>query len=282
MNGIFGKRGAFWMNPNFPPPLGGAPSAATVIGEERERAKEEGAIFLLLDTGNSFGGNLIGENSEPEKALRFMNKMGYDIASLGVHDFVIGVEGLKKFVREADFPFVCSNIVFEGDTTKYPDFIKPYVIIEKGGVKFGIFGLISEYMPIYMLREKIEGLHFLKEIPTARRMVKELRERGADIIILLSHTGQDRELLIAREVKGIDVIIGGFDGRGFREPYEDPETHTVVVRTYGRLSDVGKLTLYYDRNYRILTGYEGELVTLLLEEIPPDPDIEKLLNISYK
>lgn len=281
MNGIMGPRGAFWMNPNFPPPLGGAPSAATVIEDERKNA-EEGTIFLLLDTGNSFGGNLLGENSDPNRSLKFLNKMGYDVVSLGVHDFVIGKDGLRDFVKGANFPVICSNIVLEEDTTKYPDFVKPYVILEKNGVKFGIFGLISEYMPIYMLREKIKGFYFLKEIPTAKKMVKLLKEKRVDVIILLSHTGQERELLLAKEVKGIDVIVGGFDGRGFREPYEDFETHTIVVRTYGRLSDVGKLILYFDPTHKTITGYEGKLVTLLLEEIPPDPEIKELLNISYR
>lgn len=281
MYGVFYPRKAFWMNPDFPPPLGGAPSLATYIENERKKAEKEGKVFLLFDAGDFFGGNLMGENADTGRARLVLNGLGYDAACLGVHDFVIGAENLRKFIESLNFPILAANLTLEEDTLSNPDFVEPYIIIEKYGLRVGVFGLISEYTPFFNIKDVVRGFYFRREIPVAREMVKILKSKGVDIIIALTHIGDLHEKILAREVKGIDVIIGGFMGRGLREPFEDPETHTIISRTYGRLADIGELELVVDTKYGVICNYTGELITLLTERYPPDPKFAELLGINY-
>jgi len=282
MRGIFEERPATWMNPDFPPPLGGAASLYTAVQEQREIARDSSYHLLLLDTGSFLGGNIVGEGADPELAVDILNRVGYDVVNIGVHDFLAGSRTFDVIKRKARFRTISANITLENDTLRNPDFVDPYVLLNVGGVKVGIFGLISEYMPLYMPVERIKGFFFLREIPVARRMAKELRDKGAQIVIALTDIGVGHDTLLAEVVPGIDFIIGGFDGRGIREAYEHPVTHTVMVRTYGGVSDLGRLLIHYDREAEVITGYEWSRISLLAEQETPDPLIRDYVEKNIK
>jgi len=109
-------------------------------------------------------------------------------------------------------------------------------------------------------------------------MVSLLRNEKCDIIIALTNIGFAHDSLLADSVSGIDVIIGGGEGRGSREPFESPINHTIICRTYGKLSSVGKLELNIDEQMREIIGYKGDNITLFAEQFPADTAIKKLLN----
>ncbi len=282
MRGIFEERPATWINPDFPPPLGGAASLYTAVETERKLAKDSSYSFLLVDAGSFLGGNIIGEGSDPELAVDVLNLVGYDVVNLGVYDFLLGKKGLDVIAERAKFSIISSNLTLSEDTTKHPDFVRPYVILNVDGVKIGIFGLISEYTPLMLPDESVEGYFFLREFPQAEKMVRELREKDVDIVIALTNIGMRHDTLLAGAVPGIDFIIGGYDGRGIREAYEHPVTHTVVVRTYGGLSDLGRLLIHYDTETHVITGYEWNTVSLLEESAPPDPEVRTMIEHRLK
>lgn len=260
---------AWWINPNFPPPIGNAAGAAAVIREERERAERNGWGFLLLEGGDIFQGTPTGEFSKGRAVIEYMNRMGYDAMTIGNHDLDRGPDLFRQLASEASFPALGANLV-DSATGALPDYLKPYVILERGGLKIGILGITNERLRGMQTPENMKGLDILPEIATARKWLDTLRAKGVDLVIGLSHAGFYRDKVIADSVPGFDVIVGAHSHTGLRQAYECPNNHTIVVQTFGHLSTVGKLELMIDPKTKQIVGYQSELRELFTEEVPPD------------
>lgn len=138
--------------------------------------------------------------------------------------------------------------------------------------------MVSEYGPIWVEKSIDKQFFYEKEKPRAEAMVSLLRNDGCDIIVALTNIGFAHDSLVADSVSGIDVIIGGGEGRGLREPFESPKNHTIICRIFGKLSSVGKLELNIDEQIRKIIGYKGDNITLFVEQFPPDASVQKLFN----
>ncbi len=268
--GQFGKKGATFINPVYPPPLGGAASFYTYLKKTRAKYPD----LLLFDTGNMTGGYVSGQCVNLDAVIKFYKLMGYNAMVPGWREFFKGEEGLKYLLQHG-ITLIASNLVYKNDTTKYFNGILPYRIFDVNGVKIGVFGLTTEKMPLFANDWWIKNTFFLREIPTARKLVNTLKKKGADIIILLSSTGYTREKIIADSVAGIDFIFGGFLGYGLREPYENWYTHTVLLRQYRYFSSAMEVNIFYDRSSRCITGYKANQITLMEEDYEPEPEIRK-------
>ena len=132
------------------------------------------------------------------------------IVGIESRGFVIGA-ALAARLKTAKFPVVCANYQFANK--KLAKVIKPYVIIERGGHKIGIFGL-GVNLDGYTAPQTAREVTYLDPVETARKMVSELKAQNCDMIICLSHVGvdtieKDNDFEIARQVPEIDVIVGG-------------------------------------------------------------------------
>lgn len=268
IDNAFAPQKATWINPDFPPILGGEGSFKILLKKEREKARKEKSVFLLLNGGGMLGGNLLGQYTDFPGTREFINSSHYDATTLGLKDFLHGVDTLKAFLKTLNVPVVCANITYADDTLKVVDWVKPYIIIEKRGLKIGIFGLITEYMPIFAEKKDIKGLFFLREIPTAKRVVRELKSKHVDMIIALAHItyGHEKELL--REIPDIDLVVGGLDRGGTRYATEDEVNHNIDIRTHGRLSGVGIFEATFSRKYKTFLTYSWHEETLWAEKYP--------------
>ncbi len=214
--------------------LGGVARRATLIDRVRSRHPH----VLLLDSGDIFQGTPYFNFFGGEVELRAMTAMGYDVATLGNHDFDNGVEGLVEMMPHADFSFVSANYRVEGSALEPR--VNPWVIKEPGGVKVGIFGLGIAFEGL-VLASLHEGVRYSDPYEAARRSVSELRARGCDLIVCLSHMGYryrgDRpsDTLLARRVEGIDLILGGHTHTFMDEPdvYPRPDGRTTLVNQVG-------------------------------------------------
>jgi len=223
----------------------------------------------------------MGRGANIEKSIGFFNKLNYDFINIGVRDLHLGKSGLQKIVKIAKPSVISPNLILK-NTGSLPAGIAPYKVLEINGLKIGFFGLISEKSVIFLEKSQSRPFKFLKEIETAQKMVDVLKNKEkVDFVVALTNIGMDRDTLLARVVKGLDLIIGGFDGRGLREAYEDPQTHTIYVRTYTGLSDVGVINLYFDTRTRVLVGYNNFLETLFVDRYELDPKILDWLE-SFK
>jgi 2',3'-cyclic-nucleotide 2'-phosphodiesterase (5'-nucleotidase family) len=144
------------------------------------------------------------------------------------------------------------------------------VVFERGGVKVGVFGLLTKYVR-GMVSDSAFGPHEIGTYESVTRAeIAELRRQGADIIVALSHAGYSHDRRLADSVHGIDVIIGAHSHTGIRPPYESPASHTIIQQAYSKLSTVGLLDLAIDTETRQVVGYEGRLTDLQGEAIPMD------------
>src|SRR5207245_551507 len=121
---------------------------------------------------------------------------------------------------------------------KRVDYLRPWIIKERAGIKIGIFGLLTTNMPNLTFPDNISGLKFRREVDEAKEAVKALREQGATVIIALTHVGFESPALgrfegdqtLATEVKGIDLIIGGHTHTPLKEPVRDATYGTLIVQ----------------------------------------------------
>lgn len=212
----------------------GLARTASIIKEIRAEATNA----LLLDNGDFLQGNPMGDYIAYERGMKegdlhpviaAMNAVGFDASTLGNHEFNYGLEFLIKSLAGADFPVVCANIAKETGATPRDDktLLPPYVLMErdltdgagqKHAIKIGLIGFVPPQVMNWD-RRHLEGRVQARDIlQTARAYVPEMKEKGADIIIALSHSGiaearesdgMENASLPLAAIEGIDAIMTG-------------------------------------------------------------------------
>jgi 2',3'-cyclic-nucleotide 2'-phosphodiesterase (5'-nucleotidase family) len=311
IHGGIDRSEASFINPDFPPVLGGGSVAGRYILEKRREAEQNGWGFLLIDAGDFYQGTPLGTLSEGEAVIEYMNTIGYDVLSIGNHDFDNGWKNLKKLSEQAHFPFLASNL-YRKSTGELVDFAKPYIIKEFQGVKIGIIGTTLSSTPNMSYPEHVEDLDFRSEVSGINHYLPEVKAQGANTIILLTHAwlAYDpeegyKEMLanlkngelpesyntsaqaIAHSVPGIDIMFSGHLHRGFYKPWEDPLNHTLIFQNYANGSNLGHVNFYIHRKTGTLAGYDyetddGMIFTLFEDDFLPDTSIAHLIDFWVK
>ena len=145
---------ATFMNPEFPPRLGGGGSAARYIKDVRSLTNGKTRDNLLIDVGDFFQGHPVGTMTDGTAVIDYFNLMNYDFSVIGNHEYDIGEERLKKTYKRAKFPILSCNVI-NRQTGKLVEYAQPYIIFEKMGIK----GLSLEEIIFYL--EK--GEHLLRK-----------------------------------------------------------------------------------------------------------------------
>jgi 2',3'-cyclic-nucleotide 2'-phosphodiesterase (5'-nucleotidase family) len=188
IHGHIAPEPARFMNPEFPPPLGGAPSAAAYIKRVRAEAAAAGEDVLLVDVGDIFQGTPIGNKTEGRAVVEYFNAIGYDLVVPGNHDFDLGRDVAEDLAERSDFPWVAANLI-EESTGEVVDWCVPTLMLERAGLRIGVVGIITPGTAAMSFPENIAGLEFRPMAPTIAKYRDRLREQGADIIFLGIHEG---------------------------------------------------------------------------------------------
>jgi 5'-nucleotidase len=201
--------------------LGGVAARAALIQEIRD----EGGEVLLLDAGDIFQGTPYFNMYKGEPEMKAMQKMGYDAATMGNHDFDAGLENFAAQLSHVQFPIILCNYDFSG--TVMESKFQPYKIFQKGDLKIGVLGVGIELKGL--VPENLYGKTvYLHPIESANRTADLLRKQGCDMVICLSHLGDKydddkvSDEILAKESFDIDLIIGGHTHRFFTEPRKYP------------------------------------------------------------
>ena len=177
----------------------------------------QGAEVILADAGDYSQGTVYVSVHKGADAVTMMNATGYDVATIGNHEFDYGYAQLAENMKAAKFKVLCADVLGADGKTIFD----ANTIIEKGGVKIGFFGLETPEAQTKANPKLIEGLKFLagkdgKELyACADAQVKALKEQGADLVVCLAHLGVDESSEpytsydLAANVEGIDFIIDG-------------------------------------------------------------------------
>ena len=306
VHGGIDRAQATFMNPEFPPQLGGGGSAASLIKHVRS-LKDKRRDSILLDAGDFFQGRPVGTVTKGVAVIEYMNAIGYDAMTIGNHEFDIPQDELIPTLQLANFPILTCNVI-ERSTGKIPWYAFPYQIISRMGLRIGIVGFTTTDTEKMSFPDNIKEVQFLSEKEEVAKYVKILREEEkVDLVIVLGHAGLPYDVEstylsrydakgnplfdkryavwgydaqeIAREVEGIDLFIGGHMHRGVPQPWIDPATHTMVIQGYAYGSNLGWITLTIDPETKSVTGYEspaireGSMITLFEDQFIPDEEI---------
>lgn len=259
---------------------------------ERERAAAPGAI--TLDGGDFSMGSLFQTIYATDAAeLRILGNLGYDAVTLGNHEFDFRQSGLTEMLtnalRSGDKlpPIVLSNYFphKEGDDSftesdsaawkAYEDYgIRDYIMIEKEGVRFAVFGIFGEESHE---DAPMSGMVFEDPVTTAKRVVAAIQANETyDFIVCLSHSGTSEKLSdsedvkLAKSVDGIDVIVSGHSHTTLTEPISVNDTLIVSCGSYAQ--NLGVL--------KIARGTNGKVKLLSYELIPVDETVEENAEIA--
>ncbi len=188
--------------------IGSFPQLATAV----EQCRDTTDMVIVADAGDRWTGNAYVDMAETAglPIIELMNRLRYDVATFGNHEFDHGAPHLGAVNQKAEFELVGANILSDNPAFHTPE---PYTIIERNGVKVGFVGVITNYegggYPAGNT-SSYEGITFPDPQQQARKYAAELRDK-VDVLILLSHMGDDRdeELISAEGGVPYDVIIGG-------------------------------------------------------------------------
>lgn len=271
--------------------VGGWSRITAVI--KSEKAKRTNPT-LVLDAGDFLMGSLFHMVAREEGLeLRLLKEMGYDVITLGNHEFDLMPEGLARILtsahRKGGMPeIVFSNAIFDkqnsGDDTLEEIFarglIRPYIVKQVQGIRVGFYGILgrdaAEVSPF------AKPLKFKDPINASRELVKTLRENEkVDMVICLSHSGiQTNKALseddrLAKEVPGIDIIISGHTHTKLTAPLIVNKTIIVQAGSFGK--HLGALDIAYERGEVKLKGFK---LLDINDTIPGDEKIQKRVE-SY-
>lgn len=256
-----------WENDLKDQTVGGLDRLASVVAVVRAACAER---VLLLDAGDLIGDTMIADLTRGKALVAALNHLGYDAMTVGNHEPDFGPAELRERIGEAKFPVLAANLVEDG---KKP-FTKPSVVRTVGGVKVGLLGLAYPKTARTTAPRNVEGLSFTDPTEAAKRHVPLLRREGADIVVAVTHLGLSGDIQLARDVEGIDVIVGGHSHNRMGEALRVGSTLIVQAGAYG--SDLGRLDLTVERGK--IVRHRRDLIPLNHDRVPADPETARWLD----
>ena len=192
----------------------GAIAGYAKVAALKDAYEARGAYVLLMDAGDFIQGDPTVSTSEGATAVELMNLAGYDVVSLGNHEFDYGYQNLKNLEADADFAIVDANVLYNGSVA----FEDNLVFTTPDGTKIGVFGLDTPETATKAHPAKIQGVTFLAGedlYDCAQEQVDALTAEGCNYVICLGHLGIDdesagnRSIDLLENVDGIDLFIDG-------------------------------------------------------------------------
>ena len=224
----------------------------------------KGADVILVDAGDYAQGTPYVSDSQGKTAIELMNAAGYDVVTLGNHEFDYGYANLQTIMKDAKFKVVC-NIKYNGKLA----FDASHVVETKGGLKVGFLGLTTPETSTKAHPAKIKGVTFMAQnalYSFATQEAANLKADGSDVVIALTHLGVDPESKPNRSTdlyanaKGIDFIIDGHSHTKMTEGENgEPIQSTETKLKYVGVVVIDNATKKIESNELIqLDGYANE------------------------
>ena len=266
--------------------VGGFANIATYVKQEKQKNK---ATFYF-DAGDYFTGPYISSLTKGRAIIDIMNTMSFDAASVGNHEFDHGWDNTLIQLSQAKFPILLGNVFYKNSNVLFWN--KPYIIIEKDGVKIGVIGLHGVFAFDDTVSSSMrQGIEARDEVKYLQRYLDELRGK-VDITVALMHEGfparqssigntdvkraLDKDIQTAKQVKGLDILITGHAHVGTPEPLK--VGNTLVLSTDSGGIDIGKLVLDVDLKKHHNKIKSFELKTLYADEWKPDPATQSVID----
>ena len=248
--------------------VGGLDRVATVINSIRADRPDA----LLLDGGDTWHGSYTCYQTAGQDMVNVMNALNPD--AMTFHwEFTLGSERIQEIVENLPFAALGQNI-FDAEWDEPTELFPPYKMFERGGSKIAVIGQAFPYMPIanpgWMFPEYSFGIRDER----MQEMVDEVRDMGAEVVVVLSHNGFDVDKKMAARVSGIDVILSGHTHDALPEPVLVNETIIVASGSNGKF--VSRVDLDV-RDGRMM-GFKHKLIPIFSDVITPDAQVAALID----
>jgi 2',3'-cyclic-nucleotide 2'-phosphodiesterase (5'-nucleotidase family) len=249
---------------------GGFAPLMTLLKQERAAAPD--AITTL--GGDLIGSSMMSGITKGTQMIELMNAIGLDVAVPGNHEFDFGSAVLRQRLAESKFPWLGTNVL--GEDGKTFAGLVPVATRKVGELTIGFFGILTP--DTRHLSNTGPDVRFAPVLETARAAVKQLRDQGADAVVALTHLTIAGDRQLAREVKGIDVILGGHD----HDPMALYEGGVFIFKVGADAHYLGVARIEIEkvqtqRGPRV-TVWPREWRTVSTVGVPPDPAIAAIVK----
>jgi 2',3'-cyclic-nucleotide 2'-phosphodiesterase (5'-nucleotidase family) len=263
--------------------IGGIARRATLVKQIRDELKDKGTKVWLVDAGDFSDGTPFSTEYHGEADVAAMNAAGYEFSTLGNHEFYYTLTRTRKLITLARYPILCANAFVTA--TKEP-LTRAYEVEKVGPVRVGVFGLVTKKAASDP--HDPEGVTVTDEVITGQKIVAELRPK-ADIIVLISHCGEEMDKRLASAVPDIDVIVGGhthsrlpsgeFIWRS-EDLMADSVNGTIIVQAHQWGGELGRCDLLFGKDPAgrwHVSRYRARLIPIT-GTIQPDARVAEVVN----
>ena len=247
--------------------MGGIDRVATVIDSIRSSRPDA----LLFDGGDTWQGSYTSQMTAGMDMVNVFNQLKPD-AMTSHWEFTLGIERVKEIVENhINFPFLGANIF---DTEWDERAFEPYKFFERGGVKIAVIGQAFPYMPIANPSWMFPGLSFGIREQNLANLITEVREAGAELVVLLSHNGFDVDRQLAKNLTGLDVILTGHTHDAIPEPILVGKTMLIASGSNGKF--VTRLDLEVNKSG--VQGFKHRLIPIFSDVIEPSKKVRSVIS----
>lgn len=240
---------------------------------------------LIVSAGDMFQGTIDADLLKGEPIVAIMNNIGFDAMAIGNHEFDWGIETLRERAQQAHFPFLAANVFEKSSQTLLP-FAKPYIILDRKGVKIAVIGIATPETAYKAHPDVVSGYRFADPAKTVNALLPELKRQGTDVIIVLSHLGCEPDTrtntlrgeaaLLAKRLSGVAAIITG-------------HSHTKLAGTVNGIPviqaayngrSVGKVNLVYSREAKKVISAVTSVADVPLEGLAGDLAVSAIVQAA--
>ncbi len=244
--------------------MGGFAYLATAVREERAHS----AASLYLNAGDLVQGTPVSTIYQGLPIYQIANRLGFDVSTLGNHEFDYGWQRIQDFVKAADFSIVSANVVNDSGAFLAG---KPYVIKTAGGIRVAVIGvLLGDLVGNLATPEKVGPWRVLPVVETVRKYAAELRGKS-DLIIVLGHIHDSEADAILQQVPEVSIAIVGHAHKEYAKLHNFDGRVGALVTSYG--VELGRLDLQVDITAHKLKSAEWKIIPVDSKKLTPDPKI---------
>lgn len=230
---------------------------AKLQNQVRKARQENPQGTLLVSSGDVFEGSAENSVLGLDSSREMMKAAGYDVMTLGNHDFDRGPEVAREWVKKAPAKMLVSNVV-DSRTGKLLENASPSQIFELNGVKLGLVGATTPDTPTFLPADKLKGIAFQDPKIAVKAEVEKLKSQGVELIGLVSHLGLEADHDMAKAVPELDFILGGHTHAALEKP--DTEGHTLIMHPGCFRKSMGRLDLNVDTESSQVHDFEYHLL----------------------
>jgi 5'-nucleotidase len=271
-------------------PVGRADYLAAYLKQREAENKNT----LFVQAGDMVGASPpVSALLQDEPTIEILNKLGFDIGTVGNHEFDEGVNELLRLINGgsheetgnfagSDFPWIVANVINENSEKPI---LPPYKIVKVNGMQIGFIGVVYSETPTIVIPSGVAGLKFTDEVEAINKYVSELKKQGVKSIVVITHnpgsSGVNGENPIGELVDiangvddEVDIIYGGHN-HAYMNALID---NKLVIQSYSYGTAFSDVDLEIDPKTKDIVSKKAEIVTTFQDGIEPDPEIKKMIE----